>query len=114
MTEHVLPANELFKKLSSDPIKGITPDAAARLLAEWGPNTLTEKKGLPWYCLFIKELTGFFALLLWFGGILCFIGYGLAPTDKSNLYLGIVLVTVVIITGIFSFYQSSKSASLMA
>lgn len=114
MTEHVLKSEELFKKLSTDPIKGLDPNAADRLLHEIGPNTLTEKKGLPWYCLFLKELTGFFSLLLWFGAILCFIGYGLQPTDKSNLYLGIVLATVVLITGIFSFYQSSKSASLMA
>lgn len=71
---------------------------------------------MPWYCAFLHELTGFFSLLLWIGGFLCFIGFGIQEdkSDKSNLYLGIVLVTVVIITGVFSFYQTSKSASLMA
>lgn len=69
---------------------------------------------MPWYLAFLKELTGFFSLLLWFGSILCFIGYGLDSTDPSNLYLGIVLSAVVLITGCFSYYQSSKSAALMA
>lgn len=33
--------------------------------------------------------------------------------DKSNLYLGIVLATVVFVTGVFSYQQTSKAASLM-
>ena len=54
---------------------------------------------------FLKEMTGFFSLLLWFGAFLCFIGYGIQKekSDKSNLYLGIVLATVVFITGCFSY-----------
>ena len=69
---------------------------------------------MPWYLAFLKELTGFFSLLLWFGSLLWFIGYGLDSSDPSNLYLGIVLAAVVFITGWFSYYQSSKSAALMA
>lgn len=94
--------------------RGLTQDQVSRKLESIGENTLTEKKSLPWYCLFLKELTGFFSLLLWFGSVLCFIGYGVAPSDPSNLYLGIVLAFVVIITACFSYYQSSKSAALMA
>jgi sodium/potassium-transporting ATPase subunit alpha len=52
----------------------------------------------------LKEFTGFFALLLWAGGILCLIGYGLAPDDISNLVLGLVLFFVVIVTGYFSYF----------
>jgi len=51
----------------------------------------------------LREFTGFFALLLWFGGILCLIGYGADPSSKDNLFLGIVLFAVVIITGLFSY-----------
>jgi len=71
---------------------------------------------VPWYIVFIKEMTGIFSLLLWFGSLLCFIGYGLQPDradDQSNLYLGIVLAAVVFITGCFSYMQTSKAASLM-
>ncbi len=75
---------------------------------------LTEKVGTPWYLLLLKEFTGFFALLLWLGGILCIIGYSIDTSSKDNLFLGIILFLVVIITGTFSYYQSSKAASLMA
>lgn len=37
---------------------------------------------------------------------LCVIGY-------QQLYLGIVLVVVVVVTGIFSYYQESKSSKIM-
>merc|ERR1712223_1462670 len=59
-----------------------------------------------------------FAMLLWFGAILCFLAYGIQasayeePPD-DNLYLGIVLSAVVTVTGIFSYYQEAKSAKIM-
>lgn len=60
-------------------------------------------------------MTGFFSLLLWAGSALCFIAFGIQDdkNDKSNLYLGVVLAVVVIITGCFSYAQTSKAASLM-
>ena len=69
---------------------------------------------MPWYLAFLKEMTGFFSLLLWFGAILSFIGFLIDSTDQTNLYLAIVLAVVVFVTGCFSYYQSSKSAALMA
>ena len=51
----------------------------------------------------LKEFTSFFALLLWGGGILCFIGYGINPASLDNIFLAIVLWGVVILTGIFSY-----------
>lgn len=76
---------------------------------------MTEKKAKAWYCVFLEEQTGFFSLLLWFGSVLCFIGYAIQEDkdDKANLYLGIVLAFVVFVTGCFSYCQTSKAASLM-
>ena len=105
---------ELVGQLNTDIDRGMTKDQAATRLSDEGPNQLTEKKGLPWYCVLLKEMTGFFSLLLWFGAILCFIGYAINQDDPSNLYLGIVLSAVTLVTGFFTFYQTSKSASLMA
>lgn len=59
-------------------------------------------------------MTGLFNYLLWAGSLLCFISYGVDQEDKANLYLGIVLALVVVITAIFSYSQSTKSAALMA
>ena len=57
-------------------------------------------------------------MLLWIGAILCFVAYSIQastseePSD-DNLYLGIVLSAVVIVTGIFSYYQVSKNFSIL-
>jgi sodium/potassium-transporting ATPase subunit alpha len=77
---------------------------------------LSEKKGLPWPIKLLLEFTGLFNYMLWAGAILCFVAYALQTdkTDKSSLYLGIVIIIVVIITGIMSFIQSSKTAAIMA
>jgi sodium/potassium-transporting ATPase subunit alpha len=52
-------------------------------------------------------------LLLWAGGVLCFVAYALAPADPSNMYLGIVLFAIVLGTGFMSFYQNMKSEAIM-
>lgn len=61
-------------------------------------------------------MTGLFNYLLWAGSGLSFLTYGINPDkrDPSNLYLGIVLVGVIILTAIFAYTQTAKSASLMA
>jgi sodium/potassium-transporting ATPase subunit alpha len=107
----------MVKKNASDPgYFGLTEEAASHKLRTLGPNALTEKKGLPWYLKFLLCLTGLFNYLLWAGSILCFIAYGIQEDkrDASNLYLGIVLAAVVVITAMFSYYQQGKSAALMA
>lgn len=50
-------------------------------------------------------MTGLFNYLLWAGSILCFIAYGVSEDkrDKGNLYLGIVLSSVVVAIAIFSY-----------
>ena len=84
---------------------GLTEVAAEENLKRYGPNCLTEKKGLPWYLKFLLTLTGFFNYLLWTGAILCLISFGIQSdkSDKSNLYLGVVLIAVILITGIFTY-----------
>lgn len=74
---------------------------------------LTEKKKDPWYAQLLHEVTSFFSLLVWAGAILCFIAYGIDSSDPSNLYLGIILSVVVILTSLVTFFQNSKSASIM-
>jgi hypothetical protein len=57
---------------------------------------------------------GLFNLLLWVGSAMCFIAYAIDPhKDVTNLYLGIVLAIVVILTSIFAWFQESSSAAIM-
>lgn len=64
--------------------------------------------------MFFSEMTGFFSLLLWAGSAVCFLAFGLDTGDETNLYLGVVLTLVTFLTGCSSFYQSSKSAAIIA
>merc|ERR1711936_586100 len=81
-------------------------------------NQLTPPPTTPEWIKFCQCLFSGFAMLLWFGAILCFLAYGIQasayeePPD-DNLYPGIVLSAVVTVTGIFSYYQEAKSAKIM-
>ncbi|NXP61557.1 AT1A1 ATPase, partial [Chloropsis cyanopogon] len=97
---------------------GLTSARAAEILARDGPNALTPPPTTPEWVKFCRQLFGGFSLLLWIGAILCFLAYGIQSLmeeepNKDNLYLGIVLAAVVIITGCFSYYQEAKSSKIM-
>lgn len=93
-------------------LQGLSHAKAKENLERDGPNALTPPKQTPEWVKFCKNLFGGFALLLWIGAVLCFVAYSIQastseePSD-DNLYLGIVLAAVVIVTGIFSYYQVS-------
>lgn len=91
-------------------LQGLSHAKAKENLERDGPNALTPPKQTPEWVKFCKNLFGGFALLLWIGAVLCFVAYSIqASTSEEpaddNLYLGIVLAAVVIVTGIFSYYQ---------
>ncbi|KAL3985494.1 Potassium-transporting ATPase alpha chain 2 [Acanthocheilonema viteae] len=118
MDEHKMPLEELVKRLDSDIDNGLTASKAARILSRDGPNALSPPKTTPEWVKFCKNLFGGFALLLWVGAFLCYIAYAvdyfsMEYSTKDNLYLGIVLMTVVVITGCFQYYQESKSSRIM-
>lgn len=50
-----------------------------------GKNQLPEKEKVPGIVKFLIELSSVFSLLLFFGAVLAFIGYGLSPDDQSNV-----------------------------
>ncbi|ESN98834.1 hypothetical protein HELRODRAFT_188923 [Helobdella robusta] len=97
---------------------GLTSKQAEDIMARDGPNQLSPPKTTPEWVKFCKQLFGGFAMLLWIGAILCFIAHAItaSTTDEpsnDNLYLGIVLTVVVILTGCFSYYQEAKSSKIM-
>ncbi|XP_045626228.1 sodium/potassium-transporting ATPase subunit alpha isoform X1 [Procambarus clarkii] len=118
LDEHKVPIEELYQRLSVNPDTGLTQAEALRRIERDGPNALTPPKQTPEWVKFCKNLFGGFSLLLWIGAILCFIAYSIEAASEEepnndNLYLGIVLTAVVIITGIFSYYQENKSSRIM-
>ncbi|XP_075045674.1 sodium/potassium-transporting ATPase subunit alpha-3 isoform X2 [Mixophyes fleayi] len=118
MTEHKMSIEEVCRKYNTDCVQGLTLSKAAEILARDGPNALTPPPTTPEWIKFCRQLFGGFSILLWIGAILCFLAYGIqAGTEddpaNDNLYLGIVLAAVVIITGCFSYYQEAKSSKIM-
>uniref|UniRef100_A0A8C3MT19 Sodium/potassium-transporting ATPase subunit alpha n=1 Tax=Geospiza parvula TaxID=87175 RepID=A0A8C3MT19_GEOPR len=98
--------------------RGLTNARAAEILVQDGPNALTPPPTTPEWVKFCRQLFGGFSILLWIGAILCFLAYGIqaAMEDEpanDNLYLGVVLAAVVIVTGCFSYYQEAKSSKIM-
>lgn len=112
MTEHKMEIDELISTLGTDKDGGMTTANADKRRLTEGRNMLTPPAKIPEWLKLFHEMTGFFALLLWLGSILCFVAYGLRR-EIDNLYLGIVLAAVVIITGLFSYFQNRKSSDLM-
>ncbi|XP_041320033.1 sodium/potassium-transporting ATPase subunit alpha-1 [Pyrgilauda ruficollis] len=118
MDDHKLSLDELHRKYGTDLNRGLTTARAAEILARDGPNALTPPATTPEWVKFCRQLFGGFSLLLWIGAILCFLAYSIESlmgeeANNDNLYLGVVLAAVVIITGCFSYYQEAKSSKIM-
>jgi sodium/potassium-transporting ATPase subunit alpha len=106
--------DRLCQHFNVDISKGLTSAQYQANLAKYGPNCLTPPAKMPAWLKFLLQFTNFFALLLLVGGALCFIGYGIdTEKDPTNLYLGVVLFSVVIITATFSHFQEAKSEQIM-
>lgn len=78
-----------------------------------GPNKLPERKKTPEIIKFLVEITNLFAILLWIAAVLSFIGYGLAPEDKSNLWLAVFIICIIFVTGFLSYFQGRKSERIL-
>merc|ERR1711953_208281 len=115
---HKVDVDVLCKRFNTNIEQGLSDQQAAKGLAEHGRNELTPPPTTPEWVKFCQCLFSGFAMLLWLGAFLCFLAYSIQasayeePPD-DNLYLGVVLSAVVVVTGIFSYYQESKSSKIM-
>eukprot|EP00731_Ephydatia_muelleri_P011630 Em0006g524a len=118
MDEHLVPLEELFTRLEVDPESGLSDDVVHFRQRRDGPNAITPPRQLPEFLKFLKNLVGGFALLLWAAAIMSVVAYGIQQAtsdggDQSNLFLGIILVALVLVTGMFTYYQEAKSERIM-
>ena len=117
--QHYLTVEELEKRYGTDREKGLSSEQVAVNQAKYGRNELTPPERMHPFLKFLLQFANFFAMLLVGGSILCFVAYGIDVStnadgaDQTNLYLGIVLISVVTITAIFSFYQEARSEAIM-
>ena len=96
----LLPDAEVYGALGSRP-HGLTPLEAEERLRRHGPNAIRRIRGKPLPLRLLANFTHLMAILLWAGGLIGFAA-GLPQ-------LGIAIWTVVVINGIFSFWQEYKA-----
>ncbi|MEO6164025.1 MAG: HAD-IC family P-type ATPase, partial [Candidatus Binatia bacterium] len=98
-----LTQEQIAFELQTDLIKGLSSAEAQSRLRRYGGNILKRSRRDPWYFKLLRNLFSFFALLLWIAALLCFV----PGVDLPQL--GIAILTVVLVNGLFAFLQEYKS-----
>lgn len=94
-------------------VAGLTGSEAARRQAEFGPNHVEEVRRENLLLGFAREFTHFFAIILWLGAALAFFAEYFDP-GQGMARLGVAIVGVILINGIFSFWQAYKAERAIA
>lgn len=92
---------------------GLPAAEARRRLAEFGPNHVAEVGRENLLLGFAREFTHFFAIILWIGAALAFLAEHFDP-GQGMARLGAAIVGVIIVNGIFSFWQEYKAEQAVA
>jgi calcium-translocating P-type ATPase len=108
MPVHQLPVDEAFTTLRSHP-EGLSSAEAAGRLAEFGPNRIERVRSVPGSLRLVRQFTHFFATLLWCAAVLAFVAAVYTPGT-----LGLAIVAVILINGVFSFWQEDRAERTMA
>lgn len=107
MNNHQLTATEALAALKSGPA-GLTDAEAARRVAEFGRNEVAEVAREALIITFAREFVHFFALILWVAAVLAFFAEWQQPGQGMGT-LGFAIVGVIIINGMFSFWQAYRA-----
>jgi len=95
-----------LRRAERAPPAGLTSDEARLRLAEAGPNALAEPSGPSHARRFAAQLVHLFALLLWAGSALAWVG-GMPE-------LGIAIAVVVVVNAVFAFAQEYRAERAVA
>ena len=109
---HRLTAAQALASLKTS-LAGLAQAEAARRLLEFGPNHVEELDREHLLFGFAREFTHFFALILWAGAALAFVAERFDP-GQGMASLGVAIVGVIVINGIFSFWQEYKAERAVA
>jgi calcium-translocating P-type ATPase len=107
-----LSAAEVLASLGSSEA-GLDAADVTRRRVEFGPNRLEELRGPPRWRLLLRQFTHFFALILWVAAILAFAA-DFASADNDLWRLGVAIVCVILINGVFSFVQEYRAERAIA
>ncbi|MFZ3091533.1 MAG: cation-transporting P-type ATPase [Nitrospirota bacterium] len=91
---------------------GLDEREAQKRLLEFGPNEIEEVEKASLFLKFISHFTHFFAILLWVGAGLAFIGEYFQPNEGMAM-LGWAIIAVILINAIFTFIQEYRAEKAM-
>ncbi|MDP1870266.1 MAG: cation-transporting P-type ATPase [Gallionella sp.] len=106
------PIEKLYTHLHSS-AQGLTQAEAVRRQARYGANQLEKIAGTPLLIRLFREFTHFFALILWFAAGLAFFAEWRDP-GQGMATLGYAVLGVILINGIFSFWQEYRAEKALA
>jgi len=109
---HSLTVEQALASLNST-AKGLSGAEAERRLGEFGPNLLEEVEQQHLLLRFAREFTHFFAIILWIGAALSFVAEHFDP-GQGMARLGMAIIGVIVINGVFSFWQEYKAERAVA
>jgi len=117
--DHRISLHDLFNRLLTDPVTGLTFQQVSAIFQRDGPNTPSQALEPPTWVRFSKNIFGGFSFMLWLGALLCFAHYSIqaglhAEVPLDDLVLGFSLIVCVLVTGVFSFVQERKEAAIQA
>lgn len=112
MNPHQHDIEQLYAHLRSG-AQGLTQAEAARRLEQHGANRLEQIAGQSLASRLLKEFTHFFALILWIAAGLAFFAEHRDP-GQGMAALGWAVLFVIIINGLFSFWQEYRAEKALA
>jgi calcium-translocating P-type ATPase len=112
MKIHHLSPEEAVQSLHSS-LTGLAGPEAERRLREFGPNRVERIRGTPLSVRLLKGFTHFFALILWVAAGLAFLAEWNDP-GAGMATLGIAILGVILVNGLFSFWQEYRAERAMA
>ena len=98
-----LSQEQIAFELQTDLVNGLSSAEAQSRLRHYGGNLLKRSRRDPWQFKLLRNLFSFFAILLWTAALLCFV----PGVDLPQL--GIAILAVIVINGLFAFLQEYKS-----
>ena len=92
---------------------GLSSIEAARRLAEYGPNRIHKGEREAPIIRLVREFFRFFSVVLWIAAALAFVAQWAEP-GEGMAQIGYTLVAVILISGVFSFWQEYRIERTLA
>lgn len=109
---HTVTPAEALRQLGSDP-GGLSSAEALRRLQKFGPNSIPAPKRRPALFRIVREFFRFFSVILWVAAALAFAADWADP-GEGMAQVGYSLVVVIVISGVFSFWQEHRLEKMLS